>query len=149
MYDENEFGALLTNLSKVFDCIDHTLLIAKLFWYRVSPTALNLILSYLTNRTQRIKNNYNFSRRSIIEIWRSPRIGPRSIVIWYWFNWLILLMLRFKYDQLCWQHNSICLRRKYTGCNIGITIISFYIVEMVWKQPHEIQPREVSYFAKQ
>ena len=67
MYDENEFGALLTNLSKVFDCIDHTLLIAKLFWYRVSPTALNLILSYLTNRTQRIKNNYNFSRRSIIE----------------------------------------------------------------------------------
>ena len=27
----NEFGALLTDLSKTIDCIDHKLLIAKLF----------------------------------------------------------------------------------------------------------------------
>ena len=39
----NEFGALLTDLSKAFDCIDHKLLIAKLFWYGVSPSSLNLI----------------------------------------------------------------------------------------------------------
>ena len=41
--DENEFGALLTDLSKAFDCIDHKLLIAKYFCYGVSPSALNLI----------------------------------------------------------------------------------------------------------
>ena len=29
--DGNEFGALLTDLSKAFDCIDYKLLIAKLF----------------------------------------------------------------------------------------------------------------------
>ena len=38
----NEFGALLTDLSKAFDCIDHELLIANLFWYGVSPSSLNL-----------------------------------------------------------------------------------------------------------
>ena len=49
--DGNEVGALLTDISKAFDCIDHKLLIAKLFCLGVSPTALNLIESYLTNRT--------------------------------------------------------------------------------------------------
>ena len=44
----NEFGALLTDLSKAFGCIDHKLLIAKL----VSPSSLNLTFSYLSNRTQ-------------------------------------------------------------------------------------------------
>ena len=51
----NEIGALSTNLSKAFDWIDHKLLIAKLFWYGVSPSSLNLIFSYLSNRTQRVK----------------------------------------------------------------------------------------------
>ena len=32
----NQFGALLTNLSKAFDFIDHKLLIAKLYEYDIS-----------------------------------------------------------------------------------------------------------------
>ena len=63
--DGNKFGALLTNLSKAFECIDHKLLIAKFFWCWVSPTTLNLIRSYLTYRTERIKNS--FSRQNNIE----------------------------------------------------------------------------------
>ena len=55
----NAFRALLTDLSKAFDCIDHTLFIAKLSAFGVSPLSLKLIYSYLSNRTQRIKINEN------------------------------------------------------------------------------------------
>ena len=34
---ENQFDTLLSDLLKAFDCNDHELLIAKLFWYEVSP----------------------------------------------------------------------------------------------------------------
>ena len=49
----NVFGALLTDLLKAFDCIDHTLLIAKLSAFGVSLLLLKLPYSYLSNRTQR------------------------------------------------------------------------------------------------
>ena len=35
-----EFGAFFTDLSKVFDCLDHNLLITNLSWYRVTPKSL-------------------------------------------------------------------------------------------------------------
>ena len=63
----NEFSALLTDLSKAFDCIDHKLLIAKLFSYGVSPSSLNLIFSYLSSRTQRVKIKTSYSDKSNIE----------------------------------------------------------------------------------
>ena len=44
------FGALLTNLSKAFDCLPHDLIIAKLNACGFSFPALNLIQNYLANR---------------------------------------------------------------------------------------------------
>ena len=54
----NEFGALLTDLSNAFDCIDHKLLIAKL----VSSSLFNLTFPYLLNQTQRLKTSYSDMR---------------------------------------------------------------------------------------
>ena len=51
------FGALLTDLSKAFDCLEHELLIAKLNAYGFSLTALTLVHNYLSNRKQRTKIN--------------------------------------------------------------------------------------------
>ena len=68
-YDRKIQGVyrFLTDLSKAFDCIDHKLLIAKLYWYEISLSSINLLSSYLSNGTQRIKINDCFSLRHKIE----------------------------------------------------------------------------------
>ena len=55
------FGALLTDLSKAFDCIPHDLIIAKLEAYGFHIDALKLIHNYLSNRKQRVKVNDTYS----------------------------------------------------------------------------------------
>ena len=50
------FGALLTDLLKAFNLIDHELLIAKLNTYDFRLTALKLVQDYLSNRKPQIKN---------------------------------------------------------------------------------------------
>ena len=72
------YAALLTDLSKAFDCLPHDLLIAKLHAYGVELNALNFLCSYLTNRYQRVKINNSFSEWSEI-IYGVPQgsiLGP-------------------------------------------------------------------------
>ena len=65
--DKRNFaGALLTDLSKAFDCLNHELLTAKLDAYGFDHTALTYIDSYLTGRKQRTKVNNSFSSWSDI-----------------------------------------------------------------------------------
>ena len=47
-------GAILMDLSKAFDCINHNLLIAKLHAYGFSRNSLEYIYSYLSDRQQRV-----------------------------------------------------------------------------------------------
>ena len=50
-----ETGAVLTDLSKAFDSIDHNLLIAKLDAYVFEKQSIDLLHLYLTKRKQRTK----------------------------------------------------------------------------------------------
>ena len=61
------FGALLTDLSKAFDCTPHDLFIAKLEAYGFQIDALKFIYDYLSNRKQRVKINETFSSWKDIE----------------------------------------------------------------------------------
>ena len=54
-------GALLMDLSKAFDSLNHELLLAKLNAYGFGKIALSLIHSYLSNRRQRVKINGSYS----------------------------------------------------------------------------------------
>ena len=72
------FGALLTDLSKAFDCLSHKSLLAKLHAYGFSIAALRLIHSYLTNRRQKTKINFSFSSSEeiVFGVPQGSIIGP-------------------------------------------------------------------------
>ena len=55
------YGKLLTDLSQVFDCLSHELLIAKLHSYGFNVPALKLTESYLLNGKQKSKINATYS----------------------------------------------------------------------------------------
>ena len=60
----NKIGAIFMDLSKAFDTLDHSLLIAKLEAYGFDSLSLEFMKNYLTNRKQRCKVGNCFS------IWR-------------------------------------------------------------------------------
>ena len=65
---DNNFvvGAVLTDLSKAFDCIPHDLIIAKLSAYNFSDETLPYIYSYLRNRRQCVRINSTHSQLETI-----------------------------------------------------------------------------------
>ena len=77
---DNNFvvGAVLTDLSKAFDCIPHDLIIAKLSAYNFSDEALSYIYSYLTNRKQcvRINNTHSQLETIISGVPQGSILGP-------------------------------------------------------------------------
>ena len=52
------FGALLTDLSKAFGCLNHELLVAKLNVYWFTLPTLKLVYDYLSDRKQRTRVNH-------------------------------------------------------------------------------------------
>ena len=63
------------DLSKVYDCIPHELLIAKLKFYDIENVSPRLLLYYLTNSKQKTKNGSSFI------LWR--KIDHRTLQVVY------------------------------------------------------------------
>ena len=60
------WGAILMDLSKAFDTINHDLLVAKLHAYGFDISSLEIIYDYFSDRWQRTKINSSFSSWSLI-----------------------------------------------------------------------------------
>ena len=58
---KSKAGAILTDLSKAFDCLNHDLLIVKLEAYGFDKNALLFVRDYLKERKQRTKVNGSYS----------------------------------------------------------------------------------------
>ena len=71
-------GAILMDLSKAFDTLNHELLIAKLNAYGFSHDSLHLLYSYLPNRWQRTKINNTYSSWSeiLLGVPQGSILGP-------------------------------------------------------------------------
>ena len=62
-------GAVLMDLSKAFNCLNHDLLLAKLNAYGFSKNSIKIIHRYLAGRGQRVKLNGSFSS------WKEMKLG--------------------------------------------------------------------------
>ena len=71
-------GAILMDLSKAFDTINHELLIAKLEAYGFTKNALQILFNYLCDRWQRTKINTSFSTWSelLMGVPQGSVLGP-------------------------------------------------------------------------
>ena len=83
--EDKVVGAILMDLSKAFDSLPHDLLIAKLHAYSFSHNALKLLLSYLSGRTQCVKNNNTFSLFKLIVsgVPQGSNLGPILFNVFY------------------------------------------------------------------
>ena len=71
-------GALLTDLSKAFDCLSHDLLLAKLHAYGIDINSLKILSSFLKNRKQRVRigNLYSLWHDILTGVPQGSILGP-------------------------------------------------------------------------
>ena len=74
-------GGIFCDLTKVFDCVNHGILIAKLEHYGIQDTPLNWFKSYLIDTKQRIKINVN-RNQTHYSTWETVKQGvPQGSVL--------------------------------------------------------------------
>ena len=90
------FGALLTDLSKAFDCLPHELLIARLDAYGFDKSSLKLITSQIEKKRVKINDRYSSESEILLNKYNSVSIHHRNFL-------QVLATEMFKIIEVCLQ----------------------------------------------
>ena len=128
--DNNKaFSALLTDLSKAFDCICHDLLVAKLHAYGLSLPPLKLIQDYLLNRKKNKKQKKKIG--SSYSTWENITSGvPQGFIL----EPLLGLLLNIFLCNLFLEHEDCCFTNyadyttPYVAANSAAEVIENLII---------------------
>ena len=78
---KNYVGGLFCDLQKVFDCVNHDILLAKMKFYGITGVAYKLIRSYLDNRYQRVTMKDSMYKK-LYSTWKHVKHGvPQGSVL--------------------------------------------------------------------
>ena len=77
-------GVIFLDLKKAFDCVDHDVLVKKMYYYGIRGLALQLFQSYLTNRTQIRKVDQTMSNTRTVKcgIPQGSNLGPLLFLLY-------------------------------------------------------------------
>ena len=118
--DRNHFiGCMSMDLSKAFDSLPHSLLLAKLLTYGMSECSVKLIRSYLTDRKQCVKIDNEYS------LWKSMKRGvPQGsltgpLLFNVFLNDFVVYMQKYcdiyNYaddNSLCYRHENLTVMKQ-------------------------------------
>jgi hypothetical protein len=117
--DEGQsIGCLMIDLSKAFDCLPHGLLTAKLHAYGLDRNACKLILSYLSDRGQRVKLGSHRSAWKTLDrgVPQGSLLGPLLFNVFLndYFAFLDCQVYNYADDiTLCSQSNDLtCIKHQ-------------------------------------
>ena len=111
------FGAILTDLSKSFECIFHNLLVAKLHAYGLSLPALEMIQDYLLNQKQRTKIGFSCST------WKNIISGvPQGLILGPLLSNIFLCNLFLEHENCCYV-NYAENTTPYIVANITVEVL--------------------------